>query len=76
MEDELYKYAWVNECSPGYVVYCHSFDLKKCTLKQGALAHKTAEFVTEAEAKNYCDYRNFMLEKHSTDAVDSITEYV
>lgn len=42
----------------GYVVYRHSFDLRKCTLVEGARAHKVAAFVEENNAKAYVEWRN------------------
>lgn len=46
----------------GYVVYRHCFDNAKCSVEDGAAAHKQAVFVEEAAAKDYCDYRNQMID--------------
>ncbi len=53
--------------SGGYLVYRRAFEEARCGLERGAEAHKVAVFVTEAEASNYCDYRNHMTVKHGTD---------
>lgn len=42
----------------GYVVYRHAFDETRCTIEEGARAHKHAVFVEEIEALDYCEYRN------------------
>jgi len=34
-----------------------------------------ARFVHEAEAENYCEYRNHMVERYGTDDVDAILDY-
>lgn len=67
----LYKYIWLDR----YTVYRHVFDLNKCSIEEGARAHKVAEFVTEEEAKNYCEYRNYMFKKYGSDAIELITDY-
>jgi len=63
-----YRCVWDNDSFPGYVVYRH-FDDLKCTTKKMVDAHKVAEFVCEAEADDYCAYRNEMMLKYSSDEV-------
>jgi len=65
----LYKYIYMDvQWSLNYVVYRHFADLK-CSERQIAETHRVATFVTEAEAKDYCDYRNEMMRKHGSDDV-------
>lgn len=73
--DGLYKHEWSNDHNPGYVVYRDIFDHDKCTLKEGIAAHMAALFVTEAEAQNYCEYRNHMMERYGTDDVEEILDF-
>jgi hypothetical protein len=56
----------------GYLVYRRAFDTDRCTLEDGAVAHKVAVFVTESEAANYCHYRNHMTTISGTDDVEKI----
>ena len=63
------RYMW--SYRDGYLVYRHFSDLA-CTADEMATAHKVAVFVTEAEAQDYCDYRNAMMHKHGTDDVRCI----
>ena len=65
-----YKCMWINSVG-GYVVYRH-FDDLACTVEQMAMTHRTATFVCESEALDYCAYRNEMMEKYGTDAVEAI----
>ena len=59
-----YKYM----SSMGYVVWRDVFEGQmKCPLDDAVKTHKVAVFVTEAEASNYCEYRNAMTVKHGTD---------
>lgn len=68
----LYRYVFLNlPWSLNYVVYRH-FDDLKCTVKQMATAHRCASFVSESEASDYCAYRNEMMAKYGTDAVEAI----
>lgn len=53
----------------GYVVYRHSFDEAKCTVADGARAHKVAVFVEEVAALDYCKYRNRLTAERGTDAL-------
>jgi hypothetical protein len=69
MLTELYKYIYLQDL--GYVVYRETFPAK-CPVEEGARAHKTAAFVAEAEAKDYCRYRNCMTRLHGTDDVAKI----
>ena len=48
-------FLWIS--GMGYVVYEHKFDLKKCTLEEGAKAHKVAVFVCEVHAREYCELK-------------------
>ena len=71
---KLYKYIWMNDSHPGYVVYRDSPD-RKATEEDWARIHKTAAFVCGSEASNYCDYRNHMFNKYGTDDVNEIIDY-
>jgi len=71
----IYKWEWMNEFNPSYVVYRHIFDLSRCTLEAGIRAHKVALFITESEAADYCEYRNHMTWKYGSDDVDLILDY-
>lgn len=58
-----YRRAWLSELG-GYVVYRHWFYLEeRISIEQHAEAHKIAVFVYEAEAVDYCGYRNEMMHK-------------
>lgn len=58
--------------SGGYLVYRRAFDTDKCTLADGAKAHKEAMFVCESMAVEYCAHRNAMTMLHGTDDVTVI----
>lgn len=73
--DTTYKWEWMNEFNPGYAVYRDLFDLSKCTFAEGVKAHMVALFVSEAEAADYCQYRNHMTWKYASDDVDLILDY-
>ncbi len=75
MDTPLFKYKWMKDMHPGYVVYRNVFDTGKCTLEEGIKTHKVALFVTESDAKNYCDYRNHMTELYGKDDVTLIDTY-
>jgi hypothetical protein len=63
-----HRYQWVTEL--GYVVWRDVFDDgMRCEVNKAVLAHKVAVFVTEAEAKDYCDYRNKRTILLGTDAI-------
>ena len=52
-----HRYAYFS--SIGYVVWRDVFDGNMtCSFDDAVKTHKVAVFVTEEEAKNYCDYRN------------------
>jgi hypothetical protein len=53
----------------GYVVYRHCFDEKKCSIEDGAAAHKQAVFVEGEAAKDYCVYRNGLIDLNGDDAL-------
>lgn len=73
----MYKKSW---CSPfgggfgGYIVW-RDGEHPGCSEFEYAEAHQVAVFVTEEEAQDYCDYRNEMMVKFSTDAVHKIREW-
>lgn len=68
----LYRYIFLSAAwSLNYVVYRHFEDLG-CGEKQMAEVHRVATFVCESEAKDYCAYRNEMMAKYGTDAVEDI----
>jgi len=73
--NELYKNIWIRGFAPGYVVYRECFDPNKCDIEIGAIEHKVALFLTKAEADNYCNYRNKMMEKYHSDDVKLIVDY-
>jgi hypothetical protein len=57
----------------GYVVWRDVFEGDmKCALRDAILTHKTAVFVTESEARDYCDYRNRRTAATGTDSVSII----
>lgn len=68
MESGVYRQVYLHDM--GYVVYRFSFNLAKCTLRDGALSHKTAVFVTESEALDYCRYRNRLIDERGSDRLD------
>ena len=43
-----------------------------CDVEKRATSHKVAVFVFEAEATDYCAYRNEMMKKYETDDVSAI----
>ena len=52
----------------GYVVYRDAFEVEmRCSLEEGAKAHRVATFVTGSEATDYCTYRNHMTSIYGTD---------
>lgn len=59
---------WSNRWG-GYVVYRHCFDDTKCSVEDGAAAHKQAVFVEEIAARDYCDYRNRLMDLNGDDAL-------
>lgn len=52
----------------GYLVYRHVFSVVGPSEDQAA-QHKTAVFVTEEDARQYCDYRNYLTDLYGTDRV-------
>lgn len=65
----LYRYMFLS--AYGYVVYRH-FDDLKCGVEKMAVTHRSAIFVFETEAADYCAYRNEMIDKYRTDDVSAI----
>ena len=68
-------YAFIDEpWSLNYVVYRDGDPelTGAAQAKRFAAASPVASFVCEAEAKDYCDYRNEQMEKHGSDAVGLI----
>lgn len=63
---KLYRYHYLNDL--GYVVYRYCFN-PEIGIAEGARHHKTAIFITENEAFDYCNYRNRLVDKHGTDAL-------
>lgn len=53
----------------GYVVYRYCFDESKCSLVEGARAHRQATFVDEISAVHYCRYRNRLVRRNGSDAI-------
>lgn len=68
-----YRQKWLSSLG-GYVVYRHWFDIEArgVAVERHATAHKTAVFVCESEAADYCEYRNEMMRKYGTDDVAAI----
>jgi hypothetical protein len=53
----LLKYKWVT--GRGYVVWRDVFEGKmKCSLDEAVTSHTQAVFVDEADAKDYCNFKN------------------
>lgn len=67
-ECTLYRQTLMPEL--GYVVYRHVEGYLNAA--DNALAHKTACFVSQLEAQDYCDYRNEQTAKNGTDDVGLI----
>ena len=59
----------------GYVVYRDVSPEMMVKTGNYVIAHKVAEFVSELEAQNYCDYRNYMTEKYLDDDVTKIMDF-
>lgn len=72
----MYRYIFLNKpWSLNYVVYRH-FDDLRCSEEQMAMTHRVATFVCEAEARDYCAYRNEMTETYGSDDVARIMRSV
>lgn len=67
MAANLYRSIYLQDL--GYVVYRHCFDEKKCSLEDGARTHRQASFVDEVAAKDYCKYRNRLIDFIGSDAL-------
>lgn len=69
MPSNLYRVLWFSGL--GYVVYRHCFDTDGDEIRDriGAATHKTATFVTEAEAEDYARYRNRLMDENGNDAL-------
>lgn len=68
-KSNLYRaLPWSNRWG-GYIVYRHCFDEKKCTIEDGADAHKQAVFVEGEAAADYCEYRNRLIDLNGDDAM-------
>lgn len=67
MACKLYRTIYLNDA--GYVVYRHCFDEQKCSVEEGARAHKQAVFVDEISALHYCKYRNRLIDRNGSDAI-------
>jgi hypothetical protein len=57
---------WSNRFG-GYIVYRHCFDETKCSIEDGAAAHKQAVFVERLAAEDYCAYRNRLIDLNGDD---------
>ena len=69
----LFKYIYLDvPWSLNYVVYRSFSDLKKYNEKDMVKFHRVCTFVTEYEARDYCDYRNEMVKKYESDDVNLI----
>ena len=66
MTEGLYRTIYLTDLG-GYVVYRHCFDEARCTIRNGARAHKQAVFVEENAARDYCRYRNKLIDEHGSD---------
>ncbi len=55
--------------SEGYMVYRHCFDANEVGLIAPAIEHKVAVFVAGDAARDYCDYRNGMIDRNGSDAL-------
>lgn len=71
MAANIYRYRWITAAG-GYVVYRHIAPAhdQPGRLEEAALAHRTATFVAEQEADDYCTYRNRLVDERGTDALD------
>lgn len=64
----VYQYTYLD----GYTVYRNIFDSDKCCFEDGVKAHTVAVFRSEAEAINYCEYRNRMILLHGSDDISLV----
>lgn len=62
---DLYRYIYSN----GYLVYRHCFDDTKCTIYEGAQAHKQALFINEIQAKFFCQTMNELIDNTASDSL-------
>ncbi|MET4121823.1 hypothetical protein ABIB85_008258 [Bradyrhizobium sp. JR1.5] len=67
----LYRMMPYSQQAGGYVVFRHCFDVSRCSLGEGAGAHRVASFVTEQEATDYGHYRNGPIAAHGPCQRDS-----
>lgn len=70
---KLYRYIYNGDLG-GYVVYRHSLVSTVTlpdTIMACARAHKQATFVCEDAAKDYCRYRNSLIDRNGDDAISS-----
>lgn len=65
----LYRYLWLTDL--GYVVYRYNFDAWQCTVEEWARVHKSAVFVEEIAAKDYCRYRNALVDLNGDDRLSA-----
>lgn len=65
---DLYRMWGYSNRLGGYLVYRHVFSIA-APFEEQATVHKTAVFVTEQDARQYCDYRNYLTELYGTDRV-------
>lgn len=63
----LYRMIYLSDL--GYVVYRACFDERKCSTEDGARAHRQATFVDGIAGRDYCRYRNGMVDQFGSDAL-------
>ena len=64
MKADIYKYL---STADGYLVYRALVSKPHIPLEDVARAHKVAVFVDESEARDYCRYRNELIDQRGTD---------
>ena len=64
-------YDWTWNTNHGFIVHRTNSFLSG----EDLLKIKTAVFVTQLEAENYCEYRNYMTDKYGDDDVTKIIDY-
>lgn len=64
MKSNIYRYKYISE-EGGYVVYRHCFNYT--WLNRLIIEHKSSIFISENEAKDYCKYRNLLMDIYGSD---------
>jgi hypothetical protein len=65
-KSNIYRFKYIAE-EGGYVVYRHCFEYSGNWLNRLIIEHKEAIFVAEIVAKDYCRYRNLLMDIYGID---------